>query len=160
LIGYRTEFLTATSGRGLLSSSFEVYKPLGNLTKKIRNNGVLISKENGKCSAFSIFNLQSRGKIMVSPGEEVFEGMIVGIHSRENDLVVNPTKGKQLTNIRAASSDENIVLTPRTELTLEQALEFIEEDELVDVTPAAIRLRKKILKESERKKTGRKNLSN
>ncbi len=160
LIGYRTEFLTATSGRGRLSSSFEGYEPLGNLTKKIRNNGVLISKENGKCSAFSIFNLQSRGKIMVSPGEEVFEGMIVGIHSRENDLVVNPTKGKQLTNIRAASSDENIVLTPRTELTLEQALEFIEEDELVDVTPAAIRLRKKILKESERKKTGRKNLSN
>ena len=160
LIGYRTEFLTATSGRGRLSSSFEGYEPLGNLTKTIRNNGVLISKENGKCSAFSIFNLQSRGKMMVNPGEEVFEGMIVGIHSRENDLVVNPTKGKQLTNIRAASSDENIVLTPRTELTLEQALELIEEDELVDVTPAAIRLRKKILKESERKKAGRKNQSN
>ena len=159
LIGYRNEFLTSTSGQGRLNAVFEKYGPLENLNRKIRINGVLISKETGKCSAFSIFNLQGRGKIMVSPGEEVFEGMIVGIHSRENDLVVNPIKGKQLTNIRAASNDENIVLTPATKLVLEQALEFIEEDEVVDVTPKAIRLRKKILRESERKRVGRKNRS-
>jgi len=156
LIGYRTDFMTSTSGQGRLNSSFEKYGPIENLGKKIRNNGVLISKERGKCSAFSIFNLQDRGKIIVGPGEEVFEGMIVGIHSRDNDLVVNPIKGKQLTNIRAASNDENIVLTPPTEFTLEKALEFIEDDELVDVTPKAVRLRKKILKESERKRLDRK----
>ena len=125
------------------------------LARKNRINGVLISKENGKASAFSIFNLQSRGKIMINPGESVFEGMIIGIHSRENDLVVNPIKGKQLTNIRAASSDENIILTPPTIFNLEQALEFIEEDELVDVTPKGIRIRKKILREPDRKKIGR-----
>ena len=102
--------------------------------------------------AFSIFNLQNRGKILISPGEKIFEGMIIGIHSRDNDLVVNPLKGKQLTNVRAVGSDENIQLIPPITFTLEQALEFIEEDELVDVTPHAIRVRKKILRETDRKK--------
>ena len=135
--------MTSTSGQGRLNARFEKYAPIEKLRRKNRNNGVLVSKENGKCSAFALFNLQERGKIIVMPGAEIFEGMIVGIHSRDNDLVVNPIKGKQLTNIRAASSDENIVLTPPIEFTLEQALEFIEDDELVDVTPKAIRLRKK-----------------
>ena len=156
LIGYRTEFMTSTSGQGRLNARFEKYGPIEKLRRKNRNNGVLVSKENGKCSAFALFNLQERGKIIVMPGAEIFEGMIVGIHSRDNDLVVNPIKGKQLTNIRAASSDENIVLTPPIEFTLEQALEFIEDDELVDVTPKAIRLRKKILRESDRKRLERK----
>ena len=118
-------------------------------------NGVTLatfSKETGKALAFSIFNLQNRGKILISPGEKIFEGMIIGIHSRDNDLVVNPLKGKQLTNIRAVGSDENIQLIPPITFTLEQALEFIEEDELVDVTPHAIRVRKKILRETDRKK--------
>ena len=148
--------MTSTSGQGRLNARFEKYGPIEKLRRKNRNNGVLVSKENGKCSAFALFNLQERGKIIVMPGAEIFEGMIVGIHSRDNDLVVNPIKGKQLTNIRAASSDENIVLTPPIEFTLEQALEFIEDDELVDVTPKAIRLRKKILRESDRKRLERK----
>ncbi len=152
LMGYRTEFLTATAGSGRINTRFESYQPMQSAKLVKRPNGVLISKETGKALAFSIFNLQNRGKMLIQPGEQIFEGMIIGIHSRDNDLVVNPLKGKQLTNIRAAGSDENIQLTPPKTFTLEQALEFIEDDEFVDVTPSAIRVRKKILKEVDRKK--------
>ena len=152
LMGYRTEFLTATAGSGRINTRFESYQPTQSSKLIKRSNGVLISKETGKALAFSIFNLQNRGKILISPGEKIFEGMIIGIHSRDNDLVVNPLKGKQLTNVRAVGSDENIQLIPPITFTLEQALEFIEEDELVDVAPHAIRVRKKILRETDRKK--------
>ncbi len=156
LIGFRTEFLTATQGTGLLYSVFDHYGPQkgGSLGQRI--NGVLIANGNGKALAFALFNLQERGRLLIEPGEEVYEGMIIGIHSRSNDLVVNPLKAKQLTNIRAAGSDENILLTPPIKLTLEQALEFIDDDELVEVTPSHIRLRKKLLKEHERKRASRK----
>jgi GTP-binding protein len=120
-----------------------------------RINGVLIANATGKVLAYALFNLQERGRMMVAPGDEVYEGMIVGIHSRDNDLVVNPLKAKQLTNIRAAGSDENILLTPPVRLSLEQALEFIDDDELVEVTPKSIRLRKKLLLEHERKRAAR-----
>ncbi len=156
LIGFRTEFLTATQGSGLLYSVFHHYGPCRNMPLGQRRNGVLIANGNGKTLAYALFNLQERGRLFVGPGEEVYEGMIVGIHSRGNDLVVNPLKAKQLTNIRAAGSDENILLTPPVRLTLEQALEFIDDDELVEVTPRHIRLRKKLLKEHERKRAARK----
>jgi GTP-binding protein len=155
LIGFRTEYLTVTSGTGLMYHVFEKYdrhiaEELGQ-----RNNGVLVSMVGGKALAYALFNLQERGRLMIGHGEAVYEGMIVGIHSRGNDLVVNPTKAKQLTNIRAAGSDENIVLTPAIRLSLEEALEFIDDDELVEVTPQSIRLRKKLLKESDRKRDAR-----
>ncbi|MEM7465518.1 MAG: translational GTPase TypA [Pseudomonadota bacterium] len=152
LIGFRTEFLTATSGTGLMFHSFEDYLPAKDEAQVERNNGVLISNGAGKALGFSLFNLQERGRLFIGHGVEVYEGMIVGIHSRDNDLVVNPLKGKQLTNIRAAGNDENILLTPPIKLDLEQALEFIADDELVEVTPTAIRLRKRILRESDRKR--------
>jgi GTP-binding protein len=120
-----------------------------------RQNGVLISNQQGVALAYSLFNLQERGRMLISPQTEVYEGMIVGIHSRDNDLVVNVCKAKQLTNIRAAGSDENIILTPHIQFSLEQALEFIEDDELVEVTPASIRIRKKFLKENDRKRASR-----
>ncbi len=120
-----------------------------------RNNGVLISNGAGKALGFSLFNLQERGRLFIGHGVEVYEGMLVGIHSRDNDLVVNPLKGKQLTNVRASGNDENILLTPPIKLDLEQALEFIADDELVEVTPTAIRLRKRILNESDRKRISR-----
>jgi len=156
LIGFRTEFLTATQGTGLLYSVFDHYGPLkgGNLGQRI--NGVLISNGNGKSLAFALFNLQERGRMFIEPGKEVYEGMIIGIHTRNNDLIVNPLKAKQLTNIRAAGTDENIILIPAIKLTLEQALEFIDDDELVEVTPHHIRLRKKLLKGHERKRASRK----
>lgn len=155
LIGFRTEFLTATSGTGLMHHIFDHYGPSkkGSIAK--RQNGVMIANQAGKSTGFSLFNLQERGRMVIHPQIEVYEGMIVGIHSRDNDLVVNVIKGKQLTNIRAAGSDENIILTPPIQFSLEQALEFIEDDELVEVTPVAIRLRKKLLKEHERKRAGR-----
>jgi GTP-binding protein len=155
LIGFQTEFLTATSGTGLLYHVFDHYGPVkkGDIGQRI--NGVLISNVTGKALAFALFNLQERGRLFVEHGVEVYEGMIVGIHSRSNDLVVNPTKAKQLTNIRAAGSDENILLTPPIRLSLEQALEFIDDDELVEVTPQSIRIRKKLLLEHERKKASR-----
>ncbi len=156
LIGFRTEFLTATQGTGLLYSVFDHYGPMKRGDFGSRSNGVLIANGNGKTLAYALFNLQERGRLFVGPGEEVYEGMVIGIHSRGNDLVVNPLKAKQLTNIRAAGSDENILLTPPIQLTLEQALEFIDEDELVEVTPNHIRLRKKLLKEHERKRASRK----
>jgi len=155
LIGFRTEFLTATAGTGLIYSVFDHYGPMKAGEYGRRVNGVLISNGQGKALGYALFNLQERGRLFIGPGEEVYEGMIIGIHSRANDLVVNPLKAKQLTNIRAAGSDENILLTPPQRLSLEQALEFIDEDELVEVTPAAIRLRKKLLKEHERKRAAR-----
>ncbi len=155
LIGFQTEFLSATSGSGLFYHVFDHYGPikLGDIGRRI--NGVLISNTAGKALAFALFNLQERGRLFVGHGDEVYEGMIVGIHSRSNDLVVNPTKAKQLTNIRAAGNDDNLLLTPPIRFSLEQALEFIDEDELVEVTPDAIRLRKRFLKEHERKRAMR-----
>ncbi len=155
LIGFRTEFLTATQGTGLIYTIFDRYGPVkkGNYGQRI--NGVMISNGSGKSLGFALFNLQDRGRLIIGPGTEVYEGMIVGIHSRDNDLVVNPLKAKQLTNIRAAGTDENIILTPPIKLTLEQALEFIDDDELVEVTPNNIRIRKKFLKEHERKRASR-----
>lgn len=155
LIGFRNEFLTMTSGTGIMTSSFSHYGPLktGDVAK--RQNGVLISMVNGTVLAYALFNLQDRGRMFVSPQTEVYEGMIVGQNSRGDDMVVNPTKAKQLTNIRASGSDEAIILTPPIIFSLEQALEFIEDDELVEVTPKSIRLRKKHLTENERKRASR-----
>ncbi len=156
LIGFRTEFLTATSGSGLIYHTFERYAPAPAGEIGQRGNGVLIANGSGRSLAYALFNLQERGRLFIGPGEEVYEGMIVGIHSRGNDLTVNPMKAKQLTNIRAAGSDENILLTPPLRLDLEQALEFIDDDELVEVTPRAIRLRKTLLREHERRRLARK----
>lgn len=155
LIGFRTEFLTATSGLGLMHHVFDHYGPAKKGALAKRSNGVLISNQAGKATAFSLFNLQERGKLLIGPQTEVYEGMIVGIHARDNDLVVNVVKGKQLTNIRAAGSDENVILTPPILFSLEQSLEFLEDDELLEVTPHHLRLRKKYLKEHERKRAGR-----
>ncbi len=155
LIGFRTEFLTATQGSGLLYHVFDHYAPLKKGEFGKRASGVLISNGKGKVLGFALFNLQERGRMFVSPGEIVYEGMLVGIHSRSNDLVVNPLKAKQLTNVRASGTDEAILLTPPIRMTLEQALEFIDDDELVEVTPESIRLRKKMLLEIERKRAAR-----
>jgi GTP-binding protein len=155
LIGFRSDFMTMTSGSGIMSHNFLAYGKAHPGDVGGRNNGVLIANGQGKALGFALFNLQNRGRLFIGPGEEVYEGMVIGIHSRDNDLVVNPLKGKQLTNIRAAGSDENIVLTPPIRMTLERALEFIAEDELVEVTPGSIRLRKKQLKESDRRRDSR-----
>ncbi|HZD53126.1 MAG TPA: translational GTPase TypA [Woeseiaceae bacterium] len=152
LIGFRTEFLTVTSGTGLLYHVFERYDRHLPSALGQRQNGVLVSNAAGKALAYALYNLQDRGRLLVGHGDAVYEGMIVGIHSRRNDLTVNPTKAKQLTNIRAAGSDENLLLTPQVRFSLEQALEFIDDDELLEVTPVNIRLRKKFLKENERKR--------
>ena len=155
LIGFRTEFLTATQGTGLIYSVFDHYAPVKPGTFGKRINGVLIANGVGKAVAFAIFNLQDRGRMFIGHGDEVYEGMIIGIHSRDNDLVVNPLKGKQLTNMRASGSDEAVTLVPPIRMSLEQALEFIGEDELLEVTPKSLRLRKKFLLEHERKKASR-----
>jgi GTP-binding protein len=155
LIGFRTEFLTATQGTGLLYSVYDHYGPVKRGEFGQRVNGVLIANGPGKALGYALFNLQDRGRLFIDPGDEVYEGMVIGIHSRDNDLVVNPLKAKQLTNIRAAGSDENILLTPPVRMSLEQALEFIDDDELVEVTPHYLRLRKKLLKEHERKRASR-----
>ncbi|RLJ15838.1 translational GTPase TypA [bacterium endosymbiont of Escarpia laminata] len=155
LIGFQTEFMTSTSGTGLMYHVFDHYGPAQHGGIAPRKNGVLISNGQGKVLGFALFNLQERGKMFASPGDEVYEGQLVGIHARANDLVVNPLKGKQLTNVRASGKDDAIMLTTPLKFTLEQALEFIEEDELVEITPSAIRLRKKHLKEHERKKASR-----
>ena len=155
LIGLRTQFLTATSGSGLMYHAFSHYAPSKPGGIGARGSGALISNGPGRALGYALFNLQERGRLFVSPGDEVYEGMVVGIHSRANDLTVNPLKAKQLTNIRAAGSDENILLTPPVRFSLEQALEFIDEDELVEVTPGSIRIRKKLLKEHERKRASR-----
>jgi GTP-binding protein len=155
LIGFRGQFLTLTSGSGVMTSVFDHYGQVKQGPMAERQNGVLVSMVNGKVLAFALFNLQDRGRLMIDPNIDVYEGMLIGVHSRSNDLVVNPTKGKQLTNIRAAGTDENVQLTPPIRHSLEQALEFIEDDELVEVTPNHIRLRKKLLKEHERKRASR-----
>ncbi|MDG2421571.1 MAG: translational GTPase TypA [Gammaproteobacteria bacterium] len=155
LIGFRSLFLSLTSGSGLMTHVFSHYGAYKETDLGGRNNGVLVSMVKGKALGYSLFNLQERGRLFIEPNIDVYEGMIVGIHSRDNDLVVNPTKAKQLTNIRAAGTDENILLTPPIKHSLEQAMEFISEDELVEVTPTNIRLRKKFLKENERKRHSR-----
>ena len=156
LIGFQTEFMTITSGSGLIYHSFDHYGPKFSGTVGERTNGVMIANAQGKALAYALFNLQERGKLMLGHAEEVYEGMVIGIHSRENDLTVNPLKAKQLNNIRAAGTDENLILTTPIRHTLEQALEFIDDDELVEVTPNHIRIRKKFLKENERKRETRK----
>jgi GTP-binding protein len=154
LIGFQGEFMTLTRGTGLMSHIFDGFAPVkGEIPD--RHNGVLVSNENGEAVAYALFNLQERGRMFVSPGEKLYEGMIIGIHSRENDLVVNPIKTKKLTNIRAAGKDDAILLTPPIQLTLEYAVEFIADDELVEVTPISIRIRKKHLKETDRKRASR-----
>jgi len=154
LIGFHMEFMTLTRGTGIKSHVFDTYGPVkGELPT--RRNGVLISSEPGQAVAFALWNLEERGRMFVSPGERVYEGMVIGIHSRDNDLIVNPVKGKKLTNVRAAMKDENVLLTPPIQLTLESAVEFIEDDELVEVTPKSIRLRKRFLLEHDRKRAAR-----
>jgi GTP-binding protein len=155
LIGFQTEFMTSTSGTGLLFHVYDHYGPFrpGNIGQ--RNNGVLISNGQGKALAYALFNLQERGRLFVDHGDEIYEGQVVGIHTRENDLTVNPLKAKQLTNIRAAGTDENLILSPPIKMSLEEALEFIDDDELVEVTPNFIRIRKKYLTENGRKKASR-----
>ncbi|WP_295430940.1 translational GTPase TypA [uncultured Thiodictyon sp.] len=155
LIGFQTEFMTLSSGSGLKYHNFDHYGPANQGGIAPRRNGALIANGQGKVLGYSLFNLQDRGRLLVSPGMEVYEGQVIGIHSRDNDLVVNPLKGKQLTNIRASGTDENIILTPAIRFTLEQALEFIEDDELVEITPGAIRIRKRFLTEIERKRHAR-----
>jgi GTP-binding protein len=155
LIGFRTEFLTGTQGTGLIYSVFSHYGPMKPGEYGQRTNGVLIANGAGKALGYALFNLQERGRLFIGHGEEVYEGGLIGIHTRGNDLVVNPLKGKQLTNIRAAGTDENIQLSPPIRMSLEQALEFIDDDELVEVTPNHIRLRKKLLLEHERKRSAR-----
>ena len=156
LIGFRSEFLTLTSGTGIMTSSFSHYGPQKIGEVGARSNGVLVSMAKGVCLGFALFNLQKRGKLFAEPQLEVYEGMIVGLNSRNDDMAVNPTTAKQLTNVRASGTDEALTLTPAVKFTLEQALEFIQDDELVEVTPKAIRLRKRYLTESERKRHGRK----
>jgi len=156
LIGFRNTFLTMTSGSGILTSTFSHYGPIkvGDVTS--RQNGVLVSMATGTALTYSLETLQSRGKLFLDPGQELYEGQLCGIHSRENDLVINPTKGKKLDNMRASGKDEVIALVPPIKHTLEQALEFIDDDELVEVTPKSLRLRKKLLTENERKKAHKK----
>ncbi len=155
LIGFRSQFMTITSGGGIMTHVFDHYGPVKSGSVAERQNGVLVSMVNGKALGYALYALQERGRLLIGPAIEVYEGMIIGIHSRDNDLTVNPTKGKQLTNVRASGTDEAITLTTPIRHTLEQALEFIEEDELVEVTPNHIRLRKKFLKEHERKRASR-----
>ncbi|MAN50733.1 MULTISPECIES: translational GTPase TypA [Marinimicrobium] len=152
LIGFRGQFLTLTSGSGIMTSIFDHYGPVKAGEDHKRQNGVLVSMVKGKTLAYGLHPLQDRGRLFIDAGVEVYEGQIVGLHSRNNDLVVNPTKAKQLTNVRASGTDENLTLSPPVRHTLEQALEFIEDDELVEVTPESIRLRKKLLTENERKR--------
>ena len=155
LIGFQGEFMNLTRGTGLISHVFDEYAPVKEGELAERRNGVLVSQENGDAVAYALWKLQDRGRMFVNPGDKLYEGMIIGIHSRENDLVVNPIKGKQLTNIRASGKDEAVTLTPPILLTLESAIEFIADDELVEITPKSIRLRKRLLTEIERKRSQR-----
>ncbi|MEO8991678.1 MAG: translational GTPase TypA, partial [Nitrosospira sp.] len=154
LIGFQSDFMTMTRGTGLMSHVFDEYAPM-RPEIAARRNGVLISAEQGEAVAYALWKLQERGRMFVSPGDRLYEGMVIGIHSRDNDLVVNPIKGKQLTNIRASGTDEAVTLTPPIQLTLESAIEFIADDELVEITPKTIRIRKRFLQEHERKKASR-----
>jgi GTP-binding protein len=158
LIGFQGEFLNLTRGTGIKSHVFDDYGPMKPDMAE-RRNGVLISAEQGEAVAYALWKLQDRGRMFVSPGDPLYEGMIIGVHSRDNDLVVNPVKTKQLTNIRASGKDEAIMLTPPIALTLESAIEFIADDELVEITPKSIRLRKRFLKEHERKRAARSEVS-
>ncbi|VVE27312.1 translational GTPase TypA [Pandoraea soli] len=155
LIGFQGDFLSMTRGTGLMSHIFDAYAPLKDGTLGERRNGVLISQDDGAAVAYALWKLQDRGRMFVSPGDALYEGMIIGIHSRDNDLVVNPIKGKQLTNVRASGTDEAVRLVPPISMSLEYAVEFIDDDELVEVTPQTIRLRKRYLKEHERKRASR-----
>ena len=155
LIGFQTEFMSLTSGTGLLAHNFDHFGPRANASVGSRHNGVMIANEQGKVAAYALFNLQERGRMMVEPASEVYEGQVVGIHARDNDLVVNVLKGKKLTNVRASGTDEAVLLTPPVKMSLEQALEFIDNDELVELTPKSIRVRKRFLKEHERKRDAR-----
>jgi len=155
LIGFQTEFRTMTRGTGLLHHVFDHYGPVVQRELGQRPNGVLIANGQGTALAYSLFSLQERGRLCIGPGEEVYEGMIIGLNNRDNDLVVNPLKGKKLTNMRAAGKDENVVLTPPIRFSLEQAMEFIDDDELIEVTPHSIRLRKRNLRENDRKRSER-----
>ncbi|MBW8835537.1 MAG: translational GTPase TypA, partial [Burkholderia sp.] len=156
LIGFQSEFLTLTRGTGLMSHTFDSYQPVKEGAVGERRNGVLISQDDGAAVAYALWKLQDRGRMFVSPGEPLYEGMIIGIHSRDNDLVVNPIKGKQLTNVRSSGTDEAVRLVPPIQMSLEYAVEFIDDDELVEVTPQSIRLRKRYLKEHERRSASRK----
>jgi GTP-binding protein len=155
LIGFRSQFLTMTSGSGIMTHVFDHYGAVKNAEIIHRSNGVFVSMVKGKTLAYGLFNLQDRGRLFVDPNVDVYEGQVVGLHSRSNDLAVNPTKAKQLTNVRASGTDDALTLTPPVRHTLEQALEFIEDDELVEVTPGSIRVRKKLLQEHERRRAGR-----
>ncbi|PLX56417.1 MAG: translational GTPase TypA [Chromatiales bacterium] len=155
LIGFQSLFRTLTSGSGLMHHVFDHYGPLTSPRAARRQSGVLISNGTGKALAYALFNLQERGRLFIAPGDDVYEGQVIGEHSRDNDLTVNPLKAKQLTNIRAAGKDDSILLTPPVRFSLEQAMEFINDDELVEVTPGNIRLRKRFLKESDRKRASR-----
>jgi len=154
LIGFQSSYRTMTAGTGLF---FRVFDHWGPATERIaaRINGTLISMDNGTTNAYALFSLQERGKLFIGAGEDVYEGQIIGLHSRENDLVINPLKAKKLTNIRAAGKDDALLLTPPIRMSLEQALEFLADDELLEVTPAHIRLRKRFLKEHQRKRADR-----
>jgi len=154
LIGFQSEFLTLTRGTGLMAHIFDEYAPV-KADIPGRRNGVLISQEHGEAVAYALWNLEDRGRMFVSPGDKLYEGMIIGIHSRDNDLIVNPIKGKKLTNVRASGTDEAVRLTPPIKLTLEYAVEFIDDDELVEITPQSIRIRKRHLQEHERKKAAK-----
>lgn len=155
LIGYQSDFKTTTSGSGILTHVFDHYGPKLNNIERSRKNGVLISKGQGKALGYALFNLQDRGRLLIDANVDVYEGQVIGIHSRDNDLTVNPLKGKQLTNVRASGKDDAINLVPPIQMTLEQSMEFIEDDELVEVTPEEIRIRKRFLLEHERKRAGR-----
>ena len=154
LIGFQSEFMTMTRGTGIMAHVFDDYAPV-KADMPGRRNGVLISAENGEAVAYALWKLEDRGRMFVSPGDKLYEGMIIGIHSRDNDLVVNPIKGKQLTNVRASGTDEAVRLTPPIRLTLESAVEFIDDDELVEITPLSVRIRKRYLTEIERKRASR-----
>jgi len=154
LIGFQSEFMTMTRGTGIMAHVFDDYAPV-KAEMPGRRNGVLISAENGEAVAYALWKLEDRGRMFVSPGDKLYEGMIIGIHSRDNDLVVNPIKGKQLTNVRASGTDEAVRLTPPVRLTLESAVEFIDDDELVEITPVSVRMRKRYLTEIERKRASR-----
>jgi GTP-binding protein len=147
--------MTLTRGTGLMSHVFDEYAPVKEGTLGERRNGVLISQDDGAAVAYALWKLQDRGRMFVKPGDALYEGMIIGIHSRDNDLVVNPIKGKQLTNVRASGTDEAVRLVPPIQMSLEYAVEFIDDDELVEVTPQSIRLRKRHLKEHERRRASR-----
>lgn len=155
LIGFQSEFRTVTAGTGLLFHTFENYGPYNPAPISTRNNGVLISNSTGKAVAYALFNLQERGRMIIKDGVDVYEGQLIGIHNRGNDLTVNPLKAKQLTNIRTVIKDDNVLLAAPNIMSLEQSLEFIQDDELVEVTPESIRIRKLHLKEHERKTAGR-----